>query len=620
MSYYTAGNILSILAFFIWIPIALYGARRWPPAKAMAYLFLGGVLLLPEVVFFKPLGLPEFAKLEIVTIWILVGAWLFHRQRLKAFPRSWWFRAGVGIVIVGSILTIFLNSDALRIGSRYLPGHVPYDAVHAVITALLASLLPFYLGAAMFRSSGDLRVLLTALVVASVLYSVLQFIELRLSPQFHNWVYGFHQGGFEQTIRAGGYRPMVFTAHGLTLALFTSLAVMAAAVLYKGKVRVLGFSPVWAMLYLWVVLVLSKSVASLSYSLIAVPLIFFASPKAQGLIAAALVAFLLFYPLARASDLIPIEDLEVLVEAQYGNERAQSLMFRFKNEAKLLERALERPWFGWGRYCRACLFDPWTGNARLESTRDSAWIIQLGDLGIFGFVGRFSFLLFPLLALVRRMKYVQRATDRRLLAGLGLMIGFAAFDLILNGDYNRIVLVLSGALWGCLSGILQQTAAMRHRRNAARIAAAEEARSVAAASLAAIVAFFALLVAAPAAAATPDAVGGGFADAGIQGAYYANPNLEGTPSFTRRDVRIDFDWDELRPIGGSTAEPYRSFPRDGFSVRWSGRIIARFSEAYTFQGEADDGVRIRVRASEQSKWSTLVDRWHDPGAFESSRS
>jgi len=158
---------------------------------------------------------------------------------------------------------------------------------------------------------------------------------------------------------------------------------------------------------------------------------------------------------------------------------------------------------------------------------------------------------------------------------------------------------------------------MRHRRNVARIAAAEEARSVAAASLAAIVAFFALLVAAPAAAATPDAVGGGFADAGIQGAYYANPDLEGTPSFTRRDVRIDFDWDELRPIGGSTAEPYRSFPWDGFSVRWSGRIIARFSEAYTFQGEADEGIRVRARRSGQSGWSTLVDRWNEPGPFES---
>ena len=30
-------------------------------------------------------------------------------------------------------------------------------------------------------------------------------IELRFSPQLHNWVYGYHQHDFVQTIRDGGY-------------------------------------------------------------------------------------------------------------------------------------------------------------------------------------------------------------------------------------------------------------------------------------------------------------------------------------------------------------------------------------------------------------------------------
>ena len=72
-------------------------------------------------------------------------------------------------------------------------------------------------------------------------------------------------------------------------------------------------------------------------------------------------------------------------------------MFRFDNEAKMLERATQRPWFGWGTYCRACLFDPWSGDQ--TSVRDGAWIIQLGNYGIVGFVGKFSLLLFPLLSL-----------------------------------------------------------------------------------------------------------------------------------------------------------------------------------------------------------------------------
>jgi hypothetical protein len=120
-----------------------------------------------------------------------------------------------------------------------------------------------------------------------------------------------------------------------------------------------------------------------------------------------------------------------------------------------------------------------------------------------------------------------------------------------------------------------------------------------------------------AAAGTPDANGGGFADAGIEGAYYANPDLEGEPAFQRRDVRIDFDWSSEQQIGGSTAEPYRSFPRDRFSVRWKGRILARFDEDYTFVGDADDGIRVRIRREGETTWNTVVDRWDEPGPFQS---
>ena len=121
----------------------------------------------------------------------------------------------------------------------------------------------------------------------------------------------------------------------------------------------------------------------------------------------------------------------------------------------------------------------------------------------------------------------------------------------------------------------------------------------------------------PSAAHSADAVGGGFAGSGVLGAYYANADLEGAPAFTRRDVRIAFDWGAALPVGGSSAEPYRSFPTDGFSVRWTGRILPRFSEAYTFVGEADDGVRIKLRKSGDSAWAMLVDHWDKRGAFES---
>ena len=83
------------------------------------------------------------------------------------------------------------------------------------------------------------------------------------------------------------------------------------------------------------------------------------------------------------------------------------------------------------------------------------------------------------------------------------------------------------------------------------------------------------------------AVGGGWSDAGPMGEYFAGDKLEGTPAFTRREVRIDFDWGTLLPVGGSSAEPYRSFPHEHFSARWLGKIIPRFSESYVFAVTAD---------------------------------
>ncbi len=114
----------------------------------------------------------------------------------------------------------------------------------------------------------------------------------------------------------------------------------------------------------------------------------------------------------------------------------------------------------------------------------------------------------------------------------------------------------------------------------------------------------------------PDAIGGGYVASGIEGSYFANPALQGEPAFTRRDVRIDFDWGTESPIGGSRSERLRSFPQDGFSVRWSGQLRPRFSEPYTLFGRADDGVRIFVRKPGDPSWRTLVDRWEQAGDFE----
>ena len=104
-------------------------------------------------------------------------------------------------------------------------------------------------------------------------------------------------------------------------------------------------------------------------------------------------------------------------------------------------------------------------------------------------------------------------------------------------------------------------------------------------------------------------VGGGFTDAGLRGEYFANATLSGAPQFARKDIRINFDWGELLPVGGSTAPAFRDFPRDNFSIRWQGQIVSRFTEDYTFEAISDEGVRLYLKPAGAPAWTTLVDNW-----------
>jgi hypothetical protein len=73
---------------------------------------------------------------------------------------------------------------------------------------------------------------------------------------------------------------------------------------------------------------------------------------------------------------------------------------------------------------------------------------------------------------------------------------------------------------------------------------------------------------------------------------------------------LDFDWGTLLPVGGSIAEPYRSFPRDHFSVRFTGQVVPAFSEIYTFKllagGLNAAGKTVTITASDAEIGSTVT--------------
>lgn len=130
----------------------------------------------------------------------------------------------------------------------------------------------------------------------------------------------------------------------------------------------------------------------------------------------------------------------------------------------------------------------------------------------------------------------------------------------------------------------------------------------------AAIVFAGLVMVLKCAAQTPaDGIGGGWLNGGAVGEYFANANLGGQPSFTRRDVRVDFDWGTLRGPGGSSAPALAAVGADGFSVRWTGRVQARFAESYTFMVVCDDGARLFIKPVNGGVWTPLIDQWNTSG-------
>ncbi len=80
------------------------------------------------------------------------------------------------------------------------------------------------------------------------------------------------------------------------------------------------------------------------------------------------------------------------------------------------------------------------------------------------------------------------------------------------------------------------------------------------------------------------------------GEYYNNQTLAGSPTLTRNDTAINFNW--------ANAAPDPSLPADHFSARWT-RTVYFNAGTWRFTTTTDDGVRLWVDGT------LLIDHWVD---------
>jgi hypothetical protein len=293
-----------------------------------------------------------------------------------------------------------------------------------------------------FRTERDLRDLFDVLSRCALIYAPFCLVELRLSPQFHNWVYGYGPSQFQQAVRGGGYRPVVFMNHGLSVAMFMFSCLCAGMGLQRVRAA-LRPTPGTRIAVAGILVFLCRSLGAITYSLAAAVMQFLLSSKALGRVVLALALLAIAYPATRASKVFPTSEVVAFFD-HISPERADSLEFRFANEDALVARAMKRPIFGWGTFSRNRVFASWGQDMAVT---DGYWILQLGSFGYVGLAGFLALMVVPLLRFLRNRARMPEMSQV-LLGALALIVVVFTIDLLPNARSDFLSIAYAGCLFG----------------------------------------------------------------------------------------------------------------------------------------------------------------------------
>lgn len=453
-------NGFAFLMLLLWPLIVVVMFRKMSPERALIWAVLGGYMVLPPVAQFNVPVVPPLDKTTIPNLSAALVCVIMLKMRISVLPEGLLGKVLMIALLLGPVVTVLTNTDPIRFGIQELgnvtffdpsqliqyqaPGLRIYDSLSNVGTQFFF-MVPFFLGRHLLATDAALKEMLVALVVAGLIYSAPMIYEVAVSPQLNVLVYGFFQHDFTQAIRGGGYRPFVFMPHGLWVAFFTVMCLIAALTLLREGHPDQRAKLLAASLYLAVMLVMCKSLGPLVIGAALAPMVLFLGPKMQMRIAATFAAIALLYPLIRGSGLLPTETMTAFIES-FNPDRAASLAYRFDNEDLLLARANERPWFGWGYWGRNQIHDQLTGE--ITSVTDGAWVIFIGENGWVGYLARFGLLALPLFAAWAMVERMPGAAVSRWLGPLSLILGANMIDMLPNATLIPFTWLLAGAVLG----------------------------------------------------------------------------------------------------------------------------------------------------------------------------
>ncbi len=417
---------------------------RWAAIATFAF----GWMFLPMATYDLP-GLPPYDKTAAVSYSALLGAVLFDHRALLQYRPSW-LDVPMLVWCVVPFFSVLANGPLSPQGAPeptywdQTPLGV-YDAFSAMWEQTIAWGVPYLLGRVYFGSRESHKDACLVLMIAGFVYVPFCLFEMRMSPQLHNYVYGFHQHDFMQTKRFGGWRPMVFMEHGLMVAFWMTAAAIAAWHLWGSGLfrRAWGISTLWAVVPITLAAIGCRSFGAWGQLVVGLAVLWVLrktrTPVLIALLALAPPAYIGARTIADwdAGEIIALVDIA-------SRERSESFYFRVVNETRLVNHALERPFLGWAGWKRNRVYDDF---GRDISVTDGQWVLALGLYGVVGLTALFGWLLLPaVLCLARLQRDGPRDARNGSVAAVALISLLFALDAIPNAMLNPVFVLLIGGL------------------------------------------------------------------------------------------------------------------------------------------------------------------------------
>ncbi len=434
------------LVLLIWLPIVLGLFKYFPARKALVISFITAWLFLPQRVVFIFPGLPNYDRTSATCYSILLATFLFDAKRFGSFKFGW-----LDIPMLVWCICPMISSLSNDLGA--------YDGFSAILDRVMQYGIPYFLGRIYLNDLLGLRELAMGIFVSGLIYAPLCLIETVISPQLHRMIYGYHGiHEFGQSVRLGGYRPNVFMIHGLSVGVWMMSALLTAIWLWQsGLLKTFRNVPMNVIVGgLFVTHLLVRSTGAYLYMLYGLVILLTAKSLRSSFPLLFLISFLSLYLYLGATGNFTGEKADQIVTVASdiaGTDRAQSLEFRFYHEELLVEKALERPIFGWGGWGRNRVFDyNWAGELVDISITDSLWIIAYGVNGIVGLSAIFGAVFLPALGFIFRYPARTWLTPKVGPAAVIVVITILyALDCTLNNQFNPVFTLASGGIAGlCL--------------------------------------------------------------------------------------------------------------------------------------------------------------------------